>query len=584
MNPELLALIERIGSTDNALSDEELQSLADMLLEAFDEADSDTAPDLAVMGEIAEATTKVREEQTARATAAAEAQAQAEALRLQMHPVGDGEGEGEGDGEEGAPAAAPAAEGGAPAAAPAPAEAAANAQPPAGGAPATEPVVAGAPPARTPIGALSRRSATPSRQGGPAPLQARAVLRAQRGGAGFATGAEITTLEQLGRIGADALTRSSGDQDIIIASMATSYPKERTLTRDDGDKNSKMMADATSYEAITASGGTCLPVNVDYSLPVLGDTDRPVKAALPTFNADRGGLRFVSQPNFVGGSWASATVLWTEANDISLSSPTTKPILTIACGTETLVYVDAIPTRAKIGNFMARFNPEQVAANLQLIQVAAARFAEINLLNKIHAGSIEVTTAKLLGTVRDLLANLDLLIAAYRQRHRLNDTHSLRAILPSFAKNMMRADLARQLATDLGGGVDALSITDAQINAWFSARSVNVSWTIDPIAAQGSGNVYGLQGFTAAQAPGAITDWPAQVVWWLFTEGDWVFLDGGQLNLGVVRDNTGNNTNDYQMFQETFEGLAFRGVESLHVISTVRPNGASAGTVSTAAY
>ena len=70
MNPELLALIERLGSTDNALSDEELQSLADLLLEAFDEADSDTSPDLAVMGEIAEATTKVREEQTARATAA----------------------------------------------------------------------------------------------------------------------------------------------------------------------------------------------------------------------------------------------------------------------------------------------------------------------------------------------------------------------------------------------------------------------------------------------------------------------------------------------------------------------------------
>jgi hypothetical protein len=35
---------------------------------------------------------------------------------------------------------------------------------------------------------------------------------------------------------------------------------------------------------------------------------------------------------------------------------------------------------------------------------------------------------------------------------------------------------------------------------------------------------------------------------------------------------------------ETFEGVAFRGVESLEVVSTVRPNGASAGTIATAGY
>ncbi len=62
-----------------------------------------------------------------------------------------------------------------------------------------------------------------------------------------------------------------------------------------------------------------------------------------------------------------------------------------------------------------------------------------------------------------------------------------------------------------------------------------------------------------------------------------IFLDGGTLDLGLVRDATLASTNDAVMFAESFESAAKVGVESLAVTATVRPDGAVAGTVAPAA-
>jgi len=65
-------------------------------------------------------------------------------------------------------------------------------------------------------------------------------------------------------------------------------------------------------------------------------------------------------------------------------------------------------------------------------------------------------------------------------------------------------------------------------------------------------------------------------VWYLFAEGTFLFLDGGTLDLGIIRDSTLVGTNDYKMFVETFEGIAKVGVESVQVTSTIQINGARA--------
>jgi hypothetical protein len=73
------------------------------------------------------------------------------------------------------------------------------------------------------------------------------------------------------------------------------------------------------------------------------------------------------------------------------------------------------------------------------------------------------------------------------------------------------------------------------------------------------------------------------VAWLLFVTGTYQFLDGGRLDLGVVRDSTLDATNDYETFVETFEGAAFRGIEAIQVQSMVQPSGGSASTLATIA-
>ena len=62
----------------------------------------------------------------------------------------------------------------------------------------------------------------------------------------------------------------------------------------------------------------------------------------------------------------------------------------------------------------------------------------------------------------------------------------------------------------------------------------------------------------------------------MFAEGTFLFLDGGTLDLGIIRDSSLVGTNDYKMFIETFEGIAKVGIESLAITSTISINGVAA--------
>jgi len=73
---------------------------------------------------------------------------------------------------------------------------------------------------------------------------------------------------------------------------------------------------------------------------------------------------------------------------------------------------------------------------------------------------------------------------------------------------------------------------------------VNVAWHLDDTS------------MFLVQAAGALNLYPATFSWLLFAEGTFLFLDGGTLDIGVVRDSTLVGTNDYIQFTENFEGVA----------------------------
>ena len=395
-------------------------------------------------------------------------------------------------------------------------------------------------------------------------------------------GTPLSTREALAEVVSDTLRSIRSDRagrDVYCARATWEYPDDRTLGTDP-EENTRKIGDVCGLPAIAASGGSCLPVNVDYSVPTWATPARPLRDALPAFQADRGGLRFVTPPDITG--LAGATSIWTEATDAAPGGAT-KPVIVVACGTEQLVYVDAVPTRLQFGNMESRFAPEQIAANTDLAMSSAARIAEGNLLNKIIAASTAVSAAQYLGATRDLLASIDLVAAGYRYRHRIPRSVGLTFVAPDWVHDLLRADIAREQAHD-SNGRDPLAVTNAQIDSWLTARQITPIWTLDGIAgATREGVTYPNQSL-GTQAAGAVNVWPTKLSWSLFVEGTFQFLDGGRLDLGVVRDSTLDATNDYETFVETFEGVADRGVEALQVVSTIVPNGASGALVSESGY
>jgi hypothetical protein len=354
-----------------------------------------------------------------------------------------------------------------------------------------------------------------------------------------------------------ALRRVNGGdgEQHIVASVTTQFPEDRVLTSDPEENWSKIQ-NVVGPEALVAAGGHQAPFVNRYEIFGIGTTSRPVRDALPRFQADRGGIRFVTPP--VLTDYANAVGVWTAANDAdNTPDPATKASLTVTAASETTVATDAVTLQMQFGNLATRAYPELIARHNELGLIQHAREAEQYILSKIGDASTAVTTTSLIGFGRDFLVQVARAAVAYRSRHRLEADAPLRLIAPSWVKDAMVADLALSMPGD------NLLNAYGEVDGYLNARGVVASYSLDQ-------NVYGAQG------TGALNEFADSFTWYLFAEGTFLFLDGGTLDLGIIRDSSLVGTNDYKMFVETFEGVAKVGVEGLKVTSTISINGVAA--------
>jgi len=341
----------------------------------------------------------------------------------------------------------------------------------------------------------------------------------------------------------------------IVASITTQYPDERTLGTDP-EANWDKIQNVVGPEALVAAGGHQAPFEVKYDIFGFGTDARPVRDALAKFQADRGGIRYITPP--VLSSYTGATGVWTAANDAAQTpSPAAKASLTVAAAQEVTVATDAVTLQMQFGNLVTRAYPELVARHNELGLIQHARRAEQNLLSQLTSNSTAVTTSSLIGFGRDFLVQVGRAAAAYRSRHRLEADTSLRIIVPSWVKDAMVADLALQMPGD--STLNAYG----EVDGYLAARNVVASYTLDQ-------DTFGAQGV------GALLEFPDSFVWYLFAEGTFLMLDGGTLDIGIIRDSGLVGTNDYKMFLETFEAVAKVGIEGLVVTSSISINGVAA--------
>lgn len=559
MFEELLRLLAEFGSDESLidlatrfsnreaegaepLSDEDLDTL---LVGVTALADDDEASAALLNAAVAVADA-IRTEQGARTEAAAEEQRQIDearaALRGETAQEGD---EGDDGGEPADPDAdpadpeAPAEPEADPDAAPADPDADPEAEP--AGA-EREPVTAGGAPARA-------RRTRPRAPQGHAPNAGRAnaggtvvMLDTIPGVAVMGAEVDLATVNRAIGARAERLRGGSNGDYVPIARIQAAYPADRQLG-DDGQANDARIARAMvdgdlAPEAIVAAGGICAPPQPYYGVQVYGDARRPVRDALVGFQATRGGIVSMTAPTLP--DLAGSAGIWTHTNDEDPSDPATKLCLEVDCGTPVTTQIDAVTLCLTFGNFAARTWAENNTAWSNLGMTGHARLAETNLLNQLLAGSTAVTgVAASVSATLDLLEALDRAATNERVFHRMPDNFPMRVILATRVLGVLVEDIARRLP---GGtsNTSNLAVAQSDIEGWLRARNINVTWTPD-------------LAIPAAQGAGALVAWPtsAQVI--MFPEGTWLFLDGGNLDLGLVRDSNLNRVNKFQMFSETFE-------------------------------
>ena len=365
-------------------------------------------------------------------------------------------------------------------------------------------------------------------------------------------------------------------QDVVIASLNVPYPEDRRLAGTDADPDGFANMDTikryTSPQALTASGGLCAPVTPYYEQQFIATLDRPVRDALAGFNANRGGIRF-NPPVGIGTVTGSDAIgIITAAEDAEGGTFATKSCLTVACVDAVEVDVDIIYHCVVWSNLTSRTFPERVAQFNETVLAGHARLAETNLLNKIKAGSTNVTQANTnsQGATSSLLGSVLTAAAGYRSRQRMNPDAPLRAILPAWTRDLLVADIVRSQ-------FNRFDMTESGLMALLKSYNINASFSIDG-PSTGTGQVFG------AQTAGALDPFPTSVQWALFSEGSWLFLDDGVLELGIVRDSVLNATNMFSQFGESFESAAFVGIESLWITTAVCPSGTVAAPVSNANF
>jgi hypothetical protein len=373
-------------------------------------------------------------------------------------------------------------------------------------------------------------------------------------------GGQQITRKQVAKLVSEKWNRMSKTggprEDYPLVRYSVDFPEERMLHYDDEVGNGEKIKAVVGPEALVASGGLCAPVEPYYDLQLLSTEATPVIDSLPLFGADRGGIRFMAPPTLANIS--TAVGVMTAANDAIGGTTATKTCQSLPCPAQTQVLIDAVYHCLTIGNFGNRAWPELVENFTGLMMAAHARVRETKALDAIKAGSTAVTGAQYNGAANTLLAEINAITDGFRSRHRMDPNARFRAWFPEWVKGLLLTDLERgqfnRFDRDRNGVVELI-------------RAAGVEPTFFVDGETGGGQVFGTQG------AGAYLNYPSTVKWYIAPEGTWIRLNGGELDLGIVRDSVLNATNDFQMFGEVFENYAKIGIESLAVTSTVCANG-----------
>lgn len=398
-------------------------------------------------------------------------------------------------------------------------------------------------------------------------VQGGVTLTAAAGLPEYATGSELDR-EALANLTAEAIRQGVAappgmpfKMRLAQANWSDQYPAERRLDGDDTFADMRKLDDVRSRRALAAAGGWCAPSTIRYDVGTLGVTERPVRDNLTGFNATRGGLRYFVDLSIAATDTTEGITRLTEDE----GGTTVKECVVIECPTDTDVRADIIASCLQAGNLASIAFPELIAAWQDLLAIATARNADSGLLDMIadDPQTKRVTADAWYGSLPSVVRAFAQLAAGYRSRHRLGAGDPLVSLAPAWLADQVVIDIASRQFESVEVARSAIAALIERLTG------VQVNWYLD--SETDENQVFGAQSDNAA-----LLAFPSPAVIYLYPPGGILFIDQGQLNIGLIRDSALTETNDVRFFSEIFEAAAVVAAEVFKLELTMCHDGSRA--------
>lgn len=337
----------------------------------------------------------------------------------------------------------------------------------------------------------------------------------------------------------------------------------------------EVLQSAANPDALVAAGGWCSPSEISYDFFNIVCEDGILD--LPTVGINRGGIRWPISASFGDLVGNAALFSWSDTQDTAAATGTsqsgTKTCGRVPCATFDEERLGCNGVCLTVGNLMDDAFPELIANHTKLLFAAHAHKMNELRINRLLAESINITggvgaacsgVAALTlgnageGVVANVLGAVELQAVDYRYKFAMCFDAVLEVVMPHWLRSVMRADLRRRT------GIELDAFADAYLMSLFDAINVRIQWVDDFQSRTGS--------FPGQTLPR--TSWPTVAQFMIYAPGTFVLGEGLQLNLGVIRDSTLNETNDFTAeWMEECWLVAKMGHESRLICVNICPDG-----------
>lgn len=249
--------------------------------------------------------------------------------------------------------------------------------------------------------------------------------------------------------------------------------------------------------------------------------------SVPEVTITRGGIEWTRGPNF-GDVLASSTGFWDMTEAVAEAGTELKTSIRPEVPDFEEARLDAVGVMMENGLLLRQGWPELVErwAKLTLLahqyKLAQKKIAQIRALS---GAAVNIPNG--FGNALDILHILEMLANGERQRLLLSPTQTLEALIPWWVKSVIRVDLAQR------NGVDTISVTDAQIEAHFTARNIKVQW------------IKAFQDLALDATTGLALTYPDTVEVIFYPAGTFVAGVAPVITLDTIYDSTNLKKNDY---------------------------------------